>query len=204
MSEEAPDPQHLVPATGRWPQGGLSAAGIRLRVWSTDDVPALLELQEDPDMRRWSPVFNTPDAADCVERVRKAVQAEEEGRPNSFAIVDDDDPRQVLGSIDWRNTHPMWPFSILDVGYGVSPGARGRGVASTALRLLAEWLLDPAGGDVHRVQLDHAVENEGSCRTAVRAGFAIEGRRDVFLPLRESPDAAVVRHDVCLHGRVRR
>jgi RimJ/RimL family protein N-acetyltransferase len=203
MSDHAPDAPPPVPATGTWPSTGLSAGEISLRVWRTGDVQAVLELLTDPEMRRWSPVFTVPDEADCLERVRKAMQAEADGRPSSFAIVATDDPTQVLGSIDWRNGHPMWPFSILDVGYGVSPAARGRGVASTALRLLTDWLLDPDGGDVHRVQLDHAVENQGSCRTAVRAGFAVEGRRDVFLPLRDTLDAPMVRHDVCLHGRVR-
>jgi RimJ/RimL family protein N-acetyltransferase len=76
-------------------------------------------------------------------------------------------------------------------------------VASGAVRLLAQWLLDPDGGDVHRVQLDHAVANEGSCRTAARAGFVVEGRREQFLPLKAADDAPVVRHPVCLHGRWR-
>ena len=193
------------PARGRWPSDGLTdpASGLRLRVWREHDVPALVELLSDPDMRRWSPVVNPPSEEDCLGRVRAAMQAEADGRPRSFAVVDGASD-EVLGSIDWRNDFKLPVFSVLDLGYGVSPAARGRGVASGAVRLLAEWLLDPDGGDVHRVQLDHAVENVGSCRTAVRAGFEIEGRRNVFLPLREHPDAELVRHDVCLHGRTRR
>jgi RimJ/RimL family protein N-acetyltransferase len=30
--------------------------------------------------------------------------------------------------------------------------------------------------DLHRVTLYHAVDNEASCRVAVRAGFQLEGR----------------------------
>jgi RimJ/RimL family protein N-acetyltransferase len=56
---------------------------------------------------------------------------------------------------------------------------------------------------VHRVQLDHAVGNVASCRTALRVRFAIEGRRPGYLPLRETESSPVVRHTVCLHGRVR-
>jgi len=134
--------------------------------------------------------------------VQRAQEAAKSGRPASFAVVAADDRAQVLGTFDWRNTFPP-AFSIVDVGYSVAPAARGRGVASTALALVSDWLLDPAGGDVVRVQLDHAVENVGSCRTALRAGFAVEGRRAAFLPLRERPDAPVVRHEACLHGRVR-
>ncbi|KQX69871.1 GNAT family N-acetyltransferase [Angustibacter sp. Root456] len=198
-----PQDDATTPARGRWPSGGVRDDVVALRVWEPDDVPQLLALQADPDMRRWSPVFDAPDAAQCAERVARAQSAATEGLPNSFAVVDVAHPAVVLGAIDWRNDHPLPQFSVLDVGYGVAPAARGRGVASRALRLLSDWLLAPDGGDVRRVQLDHAVENEGSCRVALRAGFAVEGRREAFLPLKAHPGAPVVRHAVCLHGRWR-
>lgn len=191
------------PVRGRWPVEGVRDDVVALRVWEPDDVAQLLALQADPEMRRWSPVFDAPDAADCAARVARAQAAAADGLPNAFAVVDAGDPALVLGAIDWRNDHPLAQFSVLDVGYGVTPAARGRGVAARALRLLSDWLLDPAGGAVHRVQLDHAVENEGSCRVALRAGFAVEGRREAFLPLKAHPGAPVVRHAVCLHGRWR-
>jgi RimJ/RimL family protein N-acetyltransferase len=205
MREPDAQPQDDVttPARGRWPVEGVRDDLVALRVWEPDDVPQLLALQADPQMRRWSPVFDTPDAADCANRVARAQAAAADGLPSSFAVVAVADPAQVLGAIDWRNDHPLPQFSVLDVGYGVAPAARGRGVASRALRLLSDWLLAPDGGDVHRVQLDHAVENEGSCRVALHAGFAVEGRREAFLPLKADADAPVVRHAVCLHGRWR-
>lgn len=200
---EHPPDDGRAPAAGRWPADGIRDDVVALRVWRPDDVAQLLALQADPDMRRWSPVFDAPDEADCAERVRRAERAAAEGRPNAFAVVDAADPSVVLGAIDWRNDHPLAQFSVLDVGYGVLPTARRRGVGSRALGLLSGWLLDPDGGDVHRVQLDHAVENEGSCRLALRAGFVVEGRREAFLPLKAHPGAPVVRHAVCLHGRWR-
>jgi RimJ/RimL family protein N-acetyltransferase len=191
-----------VPAAGRWPRTGLVRGPVAVRVWEPDDVPALLELMRDPQSRRWSPIVTEPSEQDCRERVQRAREAAQAGHPSSFAVVDAEQPALVLGTFDWRNTFPP-VFSIVDVGYAVAPAARGRGVAGTALALVTDWLLDPDGGDVERVQLDHAVENVASCRTALRAGFAVEGRRARFLPLRERPDAPVVRHEVCLHGRVR-
>lgn len=176
---------------------------MAVRVWRPDDVGQLLALLLDPTMRRWSPTLAVPDEASCAERVRAAMEGERQGRPASFAVVDADLRERVLGSFDWRATYPPG-FSIVDVGYGVAPAARGRGVAGTVLRLMGDWLLDRDGGDVERVQLDHAVENEPSCRTASRAGFALEGRREHFLPLRAAEGAPVVRHAVCLHGLVRR
>ncbi|GAB3592993.1 hypothetical protein GCM10027446_14530 [Angustibacter peucedani] len=198
--DEPPPP--TVPATGRWPQEGLRVGDLLVRVWRPDDVPQLVALLSDEQMRRWSPTVTLPDEQNCAERVRAAMEGERQGRPTSFAVVEADHPEQVLGSFDWRDVHPPG-FSVLDVGYGVAAAARGRGVAGSVLRAVTDWLLDPDSGDVERVQLDHSVENAPSCRTALRAGFPVEGRRDRYLPLREHADAPVVRHDVCLHGRVR-
>jgi RimJ/RimL family protein N-acetyltransferase len=188
---------------GPWPEDGLRSGDVLLRTWRPSDVAGRLELDSDPDVFRWSPLARVPDLQWVTERVERAVQEAAAGAPTSFAIVAAHDPDQVLGSVDWRNRYPTPPFSVIDVGYGVVAAARGRGVGSTALRLLTDWLLSPDGGDVHRVQLDHAVENVGSCRTALRAGFAVEGRRPGYLPLREHATAPVVRHAICLHGRVR-
>ena len=186
-----------------WPAAGLRSGGVLLRPWQPQDVDAWLVMASDPEMFRWSPLTRVPDLAWVTERLEKAVREGAAGTPSSFAVVDADRPDQVLGSVDWRNGYPTPPFSVIDVGYGVASAARGRGVGSTALRLLTEWLLSPDGGDVHRVQLDHAVRNVASCRTALRAGFPVEGRRPCYLPLREDPTSPVVRHAVCLHGRVR-
>ena len=186
-----------------WPQGGLRFGDVLLRTWRLEDVAARLVLDSDPEVFRWSPLVRVPDREWVQERVDQAVREAEAGCPASFAVVAADDEAHLLGSVDWRNRYPTPPFSVLDVGYGVAAAARGRGVGSTAVRLLTGWLMSPEGGDVHRVQLDHAVENVASCRTALRAGFAIEGQRPGYLPLREGPDAPVVRHAVCLHGRVR-
>jgi RimJ/RimL family protein N-acetyltransferase len=60
-----------------------------------------------------------------------------------------------------------------DAGYWVLPEARGRGLASHGLRLLAEWALRalPLG----RVQLWTHPDNIASQRVATRAGFVREG-----------------------------
>lgn len=174
-----------------------------MRTFRPEDAGPLLQELREPSIRRWTPTFAWPTPEEATHRVEQAIEAAEQGQPTSFVITTPIQPEQMLGTIDFRSNYPQPPFSIRDVGYAVSPAARGRGVGSTALRLLSRWLLDPEGGDVHRVQLDHAVENIGSCRTALRADFAIEGLRRKYLPLKADPTAPVVRHDVCLHGLTR-
>ena len=55
----------------------------------------------------------------------------------------------------------------------VAPSARGRGLATAALRLVSRWALRDLG--VARVQLTTHLDNAASQRAAERAGFQREG-----------------------------
>ncbi|GAA1497002.1 GNAT family N-acetyltransferase [Paeniglutamicibacter kerguelensis] len=59
------------------------------------------------------------------------------------------------------------------VSYWVSPHARGRGLASAATAGLAEHCFHELG--LYRLELAHRVNNPGSGRVAVKAGFVAEG-----------------------------
>ena len=177
--------------------------GLLLRTWRSSDLEAMTRLLSDPESLRWSPPMHVRGDDWVAERLTRAVQSAQDDDPTSFVIADSGDPGPALGSIDFRRDLPIPPFSVVDVGYNVLPEARGRGVAARALRLLSTWVLSPDGMDLERVQLDHAVENHASCRTADRAGFTREGVRRHLLPLQDSPEAPVVFHDTCLHGLVR-
>ena len=60
-----------------------------------------------------------------------------------------------------------------ELGCGVVPAARRRGVATEALRLLAEWALGTLG--LGRLQVFVAPENVPALRLAESAGFRREG-----------------------------
>jgi ribosomal-protein-alanine N-acetyltransferase len=60
-----------------------------------------------------------------------------------------------------------------EIGYWVVPSARGHGVATLALTLLAEWAF--ANSDVDRLSLFIEPSNDASISTAERAGFTREG-----------------------------
>jgi len=59
------------------------------------------------------------------------------------------------------------------VGYWLRPEARGRGVATVAVLLVAGWAFDRLG--VQRLELTTVPENVASQRVAERAGFSREG-----------------------------
>jgi RimJ/RimL family protein N-acetyltransferase len=81
------------------------------------------------------------------------------------------------------------------VGYRVAPWQRRRGVGSEVVATVTGWSFAELG--LARIQLEHAVENAGSCRVASRAGFVLEGT------LRSaSLDGLGRRHDDYVHGRL--
>ena len=184
----------------------IRGEGIDLRLPTSADRERWFELINDPDELRFGvPAFvSLPETAESLDsRVADAVEAYAARAPGSFAIVAPADPDRFLGIISWRlDAHAA--LRIADIGYGVHPDSRGRGVARRAIRTVVRWLTtDVHGPRMVRVQLDHSVDNVASCRVALAAGLEIEGVRRGFLPLRDpaAPDG-VRRHDVCLHGVV--
>jgi RimJ/RimL family protein N-acetyltransferase len=180
--------------------------GLGLRMPGPSDRERWLELFHDQDQLRFGmpAVIPVPAHMDDLDaRIGEARRKFAAQQPSTFVVVGEDDPDRFLGTVGW-SFHVPPPLQVADVGYSVHPDARGHGVATRALRTITRWLTtDPGGPRVARVQLDHSVENPASCRTARAAGFAQEGVRRAFLPLRDSsaPDG-VRRHDVCLHGLV--
>jgi RimJ/RimL family protein N-acetyltransferase len=91
------------------------------------------------------------------------------GRGFALAIVDPGSDRP-LGSIGCRMARAT---GVADVGYWVAPDARGRGLATMALRTLTTWVfanLHPA-----RIELLADPGNVASQRVAEKAGFSREG-----------------------------
>jgi len=104
---------------------------------------------------------------------REWLQRYEEGRADGtregFAIVDDDGSFLGLAlafGIDREGRE-------LELGYTITPAARGRGAATWAVRALTEWALR----ELHplRIQLQISADNAASKRVAGRAGYVYEG-----------------------------
>ncbi|WP_128378236.1 GNAT family N-acetyltransferase [Streptomyces cavernae] len=113
----------------------LEGDGIRLREWADDDVPALVELYDDPEIDRWTPIVSPFDTAAARTYLHEARVARAEGRKVQLAITTDGlRPRgEVLlfrSDVDPRDA---------EIGYGVAAPFRGRGLATRAVRLLADY-----------------------------------------------------------------
>ncbi|WP_206685906.1 GNAT family N-acetyltransferase [Kribbella qitaiheensis] len=154
---------------------------------------------EDPGILRWTAgtaVLRTP----ADQRALKWLETRIDGwaRSNAVFAVADAGTDQVLGSVTLRDVNRVPDQAVC--AYWVSPIARGRRIAGRALDAAALWAFGPAsagGLGLHRLSLDHALVNEGSCKVATQAGFLLEGTmRDYYVEL----DGR--RHDSHLHARL--
>jgi RimJ/RimL family protein N-acetyltransferase len=60
-----------------------------------------------------------------------------------------------------------------EVGFWITPAARGRGLAQRAIRLITDWAFDELGFD--RMELTTTRENAATRGLALRLGFTEEG-----------------------------
>jgi RimJ/RimL family protein N-acetyltransferase len=142
---------------------------IRLELLGEPHLASVEEMLEDVDVLRFTRVPTpVPDGYG-----RLWLQRYEDGRIDGtregFAIVGADG--EFLGlalapHIDRRARE-------VELGYLVAPSARGRGVATAALRLLTEWAF--AHLDAFRIALLISPANAASKRVAERAGYTYEG-----------------------------
>lgn len=93
------------------------------------------------------------------------------GTEISFALVAPDDDTAVLGGASLYGVERGERRAA--VGYWLAAHARGRGVASHAVRLLANWSFAELG--IARLELTCAPDNAASQAVAERCGFTREG-----------------------------
>jgi RimJ/RimL family protein N-acetyltransferase len=177
----------------------LEVDELVLRPFTAGDEPAVAVALEDPDILRWTAgtaVLRAP----AAKRAAKWLDTRIDGwaRNNAVFAVVDASTDDVLGSVTVREVNRVPDQAIC--AYWVSPGARGRRIATRALDAAARWAFAPIAEDglgLHRLSLDHALINEGSCRVATHAGFLLEGTmREYYVEITGR------RHDSHLHARL--
>jgi len=140
-----------------------------LRGWRDDDLPALTERGRDPDVTRWMGLPRGYRESDARAYLMSRYDGVHAGVRAPFAIVAAGGG-ELLGSI--ALAHFAWEDLRGEVGYWLGGGARGRGHATRALRLICAWGFEAFG--LERIELQAAVDNPASQRVAERAGFTRE------------------------------
>ena len=133
----------------------------------------MTEASTDPAIERYNgpAPASVADAITVIERIEQSWRRfEVEGDPTgaAFAIVDAvlGEPVGMCGIDHWSST------DVVQFGYWLAPGARGRGLATRAVTLMTGWLFKLGAA---RVFLTIESENSASAAVALRAGFTYEG-----------------------------
>jgi RimJ/RimL family protein N-acetyltransferase len=109
--------------------------GLRLRPWRIEDAPALVAAWADPEIERWTGV---PERRD-LSAAERWIAGEEERRRRDLSLdLVVEREGEVAGEVGFV------PYDvgagIVELGWWVAPAHRGFHVASTAVRLLAQWV----------------------------------------------------------------
>ncbi|MGA8118118.1 MAG: GNAT family N-acetyltransferase [Actinocatenispora sp.] len=150
-------------------QPTVRAGTVLLRPPRVADVLDIVAACRDPDMVRYTTIPDPYEQADAEFFIRHAANLWRDGDGAIFAFEDEDG--RYLGNLMLRLD--QWPARLAEVGYSVAPWARGRGVASSALREVCRWAFGSLAVD--RVEWRAFVTNAASRRVAEKAGFRIEG-----------------------------
>jgi len=126
-------------------------------------------LVDDAETLRFTRVPQPPPDGFAEIWIARYVDGRKDGSCEGFAIVDADGTFLGLALAPAMALEPEW---TAELGYAVAEAARGRGVASEALRRLTDWAF--AQG-ILRAELIISPDNEGSKRVAERAGYTYEG-----------------------------
>ena len=152
------------------PDPPLDDGEVGLRPWRQDDLEAIVEACQDPDIPRWTAVPSPYGEHDAREYLARAEIDRRSGRELGLAVVSSAG-EELLGSCGLARFD--WHDRKVEVGYWVAASARRRGVGARATGLLSRWAITELG--MERVELLANPLNEASQRLAERAGFTREG-----------------------------
>jgi RimJ/RimL family protein N-acetyltransferase len=153
------------------PVGGLDDGAVAIRPFRIEDAPVLVA-GIDADVVRFASLKWADATAD---RLADEIAADwparaREGRAASLSIrdarTDDLDGYFLVYNVDrWEGR--------CEIGFWVLPHARGQGVASRAVGLIARWAFDDLA--LIRIQATTDVDNVASQRVLEKNGFRREG-----------------------------
>lgn len=158
------------------PDPELGDGVVTLRAWRLDDLVCVEEASRDPRIPRGT----TVPVPFTVEAGREFIAHQQRRTAHwqgwSLAVTDPTGTAVGAASLLLR-PQP----GVAGLGYWILASARGRGYATAAARLLADWGLDTCG--LARIEAWVEPDNGSSVRVLRRAGFEEEGRLRSFLTL---------------------
>jgi RimJ/RimL family protein N-acetyltransferase len=141
----------------------LTDGPVTLRAHTTADIGPAYETCQDPEMQRWTTIPVPYLQEHAVSFLTEQVPAGwADGSSYAWAIEYDG---RYAGTVDLRDRQG----GVGEIGFAVSPWARGNGVMTRAVKLAVRYAFEQTGW--HRVVWRAYVGNWGSRRVAWKAGF---------------------------------
>lgn len=164
------------PLTLPWPPLVHAEAGFSLRPWggAPTDADVLTAAWNDPEIARWTKVPNVTDRDAAGLWIRGEERRREGGMALDLVIAELDNPAHVLGEIGFVVVEPdrLWA----ELGFWLAPDARGRGIATAAVRGFTEWVMRDL--PIRRLFAQIQPENPRSAGVVDRAGYTAAGTLD--------------------------
>jgi RimJ/RimL family protein N-acetyltransferase len=142
---------------------------IRLEPFRAEHLPGVEAMLDDPDSLRFTRIPEPVPAGFARSWLERYEEGREDGKREAFAIVDECGDFLGIAVVPRIDREAR----TAELGYVVAPAARGRGVATLALRLLSAWAFEQQG--MHRLELLISVDNGASKTVAERCGYVREG-----------------------------
>lgn len=155
-----------------FPKPALNDGFVLLREWRRPDTRQRQEGFSDLLCQRFSWPGTEPSTPEHVAAALvRDEQERQAGTTLGLAITDAMDADLICGGASLYDVDR--DQARASIGYWLAAHARGRGLASRAVRLLAGWAFTELA--VERLELTCAPDNVASQRVAVRCGFVREG-----------------------------
>ena len=155
------------------PVPALAGGGVALRPWRVDDVDHLVSAWKDPEVLRWTPVPDDAGPEKAAIWIAGARHRLETATALDLVVVDGGGT--AVGEVGLSDLDH--DGRVAQIGWWTAAHARGRGVATQAVSLLARWALGPPL-DLTAILARIHPDNEGSLAVARAAGFRTLATRD--------------------------
>lgn len=160
-----------------YPNPPLSDGVVLLRRWEESDLGCVAQAAEDPDIPEGTTVPATFTPAEGRAWIERQWSRAERGTGLSQAIAD-----AVSGEALGAGVLMTRQRSSPELGYWLVPRARGKGIGSRAVALLAQWAVREAG--LARLEAYVIPDNTASQRVLEKSGFRREGLLRSYLAYR--------------------
>lgn len=175
----SPSRAEVSPRPIEFPVEGLSDGVVCLRLVAESDLPGVVEAVRDPLIPRYTTIPEPYSQREARQWQRSSAHGLVSGTDLATVVVDAVD-ETLLGAVGLHGTGAA--NGRCSAGYWLAANARGRGVATRALRLLCSYAFAELG--VARIELWIEPENTASQAVAERVGFEREGLLRSFMPIR--------------------